>query len=334
MRICIFSLIVSIGLFAILLNEFYIPHQTFLGSKAIEIPSGFGSRMIADKLKQEGFIRSKWIFELYVTLRGEASSLKPGEYKFDRASVKTIAAALVKGAHQELVITLPEGSNIEDLGQILRTQGAKANAFEIFAAMHTFPELESTFPFLKDTTRISGLEGYLFPDTYHIFANATNEQIATDFLHNFDAKLSPELRQDIRNQNKTIRDIIIMASLIEREVVSDQDRAMVAGVLWKRIAIGMPLQVDATVLYAKEIQNHATQERLTRDDLTINSPYNTYKYRGLPVGPIGNPGLSAITAAIHPTISPYLYYLSAPDGRTIFSRTLDEHNAAKQKYLK
>ena len=126
-----------------------------------------------------------------------------------------------------------------------------------------------------------------------------------------------------------------MASLLEREVVSDKDRAIVSGILWKRLDRGIPLQVDATVLYAKKQQatTALAQSALTFKDLAIDSRYNTYKYRGLPLGPIGNPGLSAIQAAIHPAASPYLYYLSTPDGRTIFSRTLNEHNAAKRKYL-
>ena len=317
------------------INEIYLPHPRFAGSRTIEIPSGFGSRMIGDKLKSEGFIRSKWIFVTYISLRGIASSLKPGEYEFDNASVPFIANTLVKGNNQEAVITVPEGSTIEDLAQILRHGGLKATAFEAFANGRAFPDLESSFPFLKETAGISGMEGYLFPDTYHVFINATNEDIAGIFLRNFDKKVSSQMREDIQKSRKPLRDVVIMASLIEREVVSDHDRAIVSGILWKRIDRGIPLQVDATVLYAKRQQATAVlaQNALTLKDLAIDSPYNTYKYRGLPRGPIGNPGLSAIQAAIHPAASPYLYYLSAPDGRTIFSRTLQEHAAAKQKYL-
>ena len=330
--ICIVAGILVLGLSV---NEMYLPHPQFAGSRAIEIPSGFGSRMIGDKLKKEGFIRSKWMFVTYVSLRGIASSLKPGQYDFENASISRIAAALVKGNNQETIITVPEGSTIEDLAHMLRRQSLKATAFEAFANGRTFPIIESAFPFLKESARISGLEGYLFPDTYHVFTNATNEDIANIFLQNFDKKVSPEMRYGIQKNGKTLRDIVIMASLIEREVVSDQDRAIVSGILWKRIDRGIPLQVDATVLYAKKQQatTAITQSALTLNDLAINSPYNTYKYRGLPLGPIGSPGISAIQAAIHPAASPYLYYLSAPDGRTIFSRTLEEHVAAKRKYL-
>ena len=332
---------VLIGAFCVLfltagiLNEIYIPHPRFTGSQSVDIPAGFGSRMIADKLKHEGFIRSKWIFELYVTLRGEASLLKPGQYEFENASIKIIAQTLVKGSRHENAITVPEGSTVQDLGRILANQGLKTASFESFANSHTFPTLESAFPFLKEGIPISGLEGYLFPDTYHIFTNATNEQIAVIFLQNFDKKVTPELRHALQKNKKTLRDIIIMASMIEREVTSDHDRAIVSGILWKRITLGIPLQVDATVLYAKKQRatNDSKQSALTLDDLAIDSRYNTYKYRGLPLGPIGNPGLSAIQAAVYPAASPYLYYLSAPDGRTIFSRTLEEHNIAKRKYL-
>ncbi len=328
-----FIMVVIIFCIGITLNEWYLPHQRFAGSKTIEIPSGYGSRMIADKLKQEGFIRSKWFFALFVTLRGEASLLKPGEYEFDNASIKTIAHELVGGNYAEAIITLPEGGTIDDLNTILQNQRIKTAGFNVFAK-NPPDDVISTFPFARKAAATGGLEGYLFPDTYHLFLNATHKDIATAFLRNFSGKISP-LQGDIQKSGHSLHDIIIMASMLEREVVSDHDRAIVAGILWKRLQHNIPLQVDATVLYAKKSSSgdDPTKTPLTRDDLLIDSPYNTYKYRGLPAGPIGNPGLSAIMASLYPTISPYLYYLSAPDGRTIFSRTLEEHNRAKRKYL-
>ena len=149
-------------------------------------------------------------------------------------------------------------------------------------------------------------------------------------LQNFDAKFSNDLRQETLHQNHTTFEIITIASLIEKEVASDSDRALVSGILWKRMKLNIPLQVDATVLYARPKRIG----KVTLADTKINSPYNTYRYTGLPPAPIANPGLSAIRAALYPKKSPYLYYLSTPDGKTIFSKTREEHNRAKAKYLK
>lgn len=332
----IISLILMLTVTALSLNEIYFPHAQSQVTRTIEIPQGFGSRMIGDKLKTEGFIRSKWAFVTYVSLRGEASSLKPGTYEFTNAAIPQIATELIKGITQEIVITLPEGSSANDLADILTKQGLSAgNTFAQFATGLDAKTFASIYPFLSRSSYLSGLEGYLFPDTYHVFKKADQNQIANIFLKNFDKKVTPEMRDDITRSGKTLHDIIIMASLIEKEVVSDQDRAKVSGILWNRLRISMPLQVDATVHYIKKQNSSAPSSngKISLADLKLNSPYNTYKYRGLPAGPIGNPGLSAILAAIHPTPSAYLYYLSTPDGKTIYSKTLTEHNTAKQKYL-
>lgn len=318
------------------INEIYVPHPQFTGSRSIEIPPGFGSRMIGAQLKTEGFIRSKWTFVIYVSLHGEASYLKPGTYDLENASIPRIAQALVKGVVREKIITLPEGGTLNDLAQILEDQGMSAGAaFAQFAAYSQRQELEKKYPFLKQAGAISGLEGYLFPDTYYMFKDASAADVADMFLQNFDKKITPEIRTDITNYHKTLHEIIIMASLIEKEVISDQDRKMVSGILWNRLRLDIPLQVDATINYIKKQNNLAksTNGRVSRTDLLLKSPYNTYLHRGFPAGPIGNPGISAILAALHPTSSPHLYYLSTPDGRTIFSRTLEDHNKAKQKYL-
>ena len=149
-------------------------------------------------------------------------------------------------------------------------------------------------------------------------------------LDNFDKKVTSDIRREIERQKKTLFEIITMASLIEKEVRTEEDRSVVSGILWKRLSIGMALQVDATIVYI----TGKNTTRISSEETKINSPYNTYRRPGLPPGPIANPGLSAIHAAIYPKESPYLYYLSTPDGNTIFSRTLEEHNKAKSRYLR
>lgn len=317
--------------------EIYLPHSGFRGAKEVTIAPGLGSRMIAALLKQEGVIGSKWAFVTYISLSGDASSLKPGRYVFsDTETIPEISRAVVAGASQERVMVIPEGWNVADIARYLALQGIARE--EITRKFFAQPpdDLKRRFPFLSEKRGGMGLEGYLFPDTYRIFYGATLEEITLKMLENFDRKMAPDLREAIARQKKTIFEIVTMASLIEKEVAGDQDRALVSGILWKRLAAGIPLQVDATLVYIRN-QEPETGNRTTGGispaDKKVDSPYNTYRYAGLPRSPIANPGLSAIRAAISPRASPYLYYLSAPDGRTIFSRTLEEHNTAKAKYL-
>lgn len=323
---------------AIIGYQTYLPHADFSGSKTVTIETGLGSRKIGSLLKQEDIIDSKWVFVLYVSLKAVASGLKPGEYTWQNSiTIPELTRDLLRGGSIERVITIPEGWNIGEIAEYLAKNNiAPYDDFLRLAEKEGATRFRGNFPFLADAPQNAGLEGYLFPDTYRIFRDATPEDIITKMLANFDKKLTADLRAEITRQKKTIFDVIRMASLIEKEVVSDKDRAVVSGVLWKRLRLGIPLQVDATVVYAKQltINNKQPITRVMIEDTKIDSLYNTYKYYGLPPGPIANPGISAIRAAIYPQESDYLYYLSAPDGRTIFSRTLDEHNAAVARYLR
>lgn len=315
-----------------------LPHHVRPGTKHVIVAPGMGSRMIGAFLKQEGIIGSKWAFVTYVSLTGRASDLKPGAYEFpDTAAIPAIARDLVAGESRERIIVIPEGWNNFYIAEYFESQGI-ASRDEAMRFFKSPPDaIASLLEPLGGARRSSGTEGYLFPDTYRIFRDASLADITEKMVRNFDTKMTPELHREIARQKKSIFEIVIMASLIEKEVVSESDRVLVSGVLWKRLRAEIPLQVDATIAYA-QMQNgkRKTQSngKISLEDTKIDSPYNTYRYRGLPPGPIANPGLSAITAAVHPLPSPYLYYLSAPDGRTIFSRTLEEHNAAKAKYLR
>jgi len=184
------------------------------------------------------------------------------------------------------------------------------------------------FKFLKDKPLDKNLEGYLFPDTYNIEKNDGVKKIVEKMLENFGIKLDSQLREEIQKQGKSVFEIITMASLIEKEVRIYIDKETVSGVLWKRLDSNMPLQVDATIVYV------TGKKTVSKEETKIDSLYNTYKYLGLPFGPICNPGLDSIKAAIYPKESKYWYYLSTLEGETIFSRTLEEHNMNKAKHLK
>ena len=192
------------------------------------------------------------------------------------------------------------------------------------------------FDFLESKPENLSLEGYLFPDTYRVFASSSPEEIIYRFLSNFDKKLSPEIRAEIAKQGKTIHEIITLASIIEKEAPiflqkNSEDAKIISGIFWNRLRIGMALQTDATLSYIFEDKkpSHSGEE------LKVDSPYNSYLYRGLPPGPIANPGLVAIEAAIYPTKTDYLYFLTPIAGAEVYyAKTYAEHLNNKYKYLK
>lgn len=271
------------------------------------VKKGEGAKEIALNLKDQGLIRYGSFFRAYVLIYDQADKLKAGEYELSFSmNIPEITNKLVFGDRIKKIITIIEGWNLKDVEKYLKEQGINLE--------------QGLTP---------GLEGYLFPDTYEISPEDGINEIIKIMLDNFEKKITPELKEKIQSQEKTISQIITMASLIEKEVRTPEDKKIISGILWKRIKAGMPLQVDATVTY---ITGKKSIEIL-KEELEIDSPYNTYKYKGLPLGPICNPGLESILAAIYPQESEYWFYLSTPAGETIFSKTLKEHNAAKAKYL-
>ena len=186
------------------------------------------------------------------------------------------------------------------------------------------------FPILQDKPLGRCLEGYLFPDTYEIYVHATTTGIVTAMLSNLEKKLSPEIRAEIAAQGKTIFEVLVTASLIEKEVHGKEDKETVAGIIEKRLSAGIPLQLDATVVYLTRKRSTA----VSLEELRIDSAYNTYQNTGLPIAPIANPGLESILAVLSPKENPYWYYLSTPDGTTLFSATFQEHSIKKAKYLR
>ncbi|MDP3785354.1 MAG: endolytic transglycosylase MltG [bacterium] len=196
-------------------------------------------------------------------------------------------------------VTIPEGFTVRQIAERL--------------------EAEGLFPAADFMKLASADEGFLFPDTYEFFRTTAPERVILKMKDNFSKKVGAEVS----------RDVIIMASLLEEEAKTPEDKKIVAGILWKRLESGAALRVDATLTY---ITGRPSRE-LTDGDLKINSPYNTYRYPGLPAGPISNPGLETIDSALHPAPSPYWFYLSDKDGKLHYARTFEEHKANRLKYL-
>jgi len=306
--------------------EIYVPinpisHETITYTAT----KGWGDDEIAKDLEKMGIIRSNYFFRFYVIFSLQHSRLQAGKYNLSpRMSTYQIVKKMVQGDVLKNNLTILEGWDVRDTSKYLESKGICSG--EEFTRLIN-KDYSNEFDFLKDKPKDVSLEGYLFPDTYEASEGQACEDTIITMLTNFEKKLTPALRDQIRKQNKSIFDIVTMASMIEKEVKSLEDKKIVSGILWKRLKIGMPLQLDATINYITD-KSHPS---VAIKDTKIDSPYNTYKYYGLPKGPISNPGISSIIAALNPTETPYLFYLS--DGVTHYSKTLEEHNAARAKYL-
>jgi UPF0755 protein len=293
------------------------------------VAKGDSASAIAQHLMGERIIDSEFIFRMYVWEKG-LHRLQAGRYAVSaHMSAAAIADMMENGQvyYDYVKVTVPEGFTVADI-QARLTEADFLGKPQKRISDFIVADFTKQYDFLADTPAHAKLEGYLFPDTYQFERGVSSEFVVQKMLDDFGQKFTQALRQEAVRQGKSIYDIITMASIIEKEVRTGDDMKLVSGILWKRIALGMPLQTDATVSYA------VGRQELNLDDLRTDSPYNTYRYKGLPKGPIANPGLRAIQAALEPAGSDYLYYLSKPDGTTVFSRTLQEHNKAKATYLK
>jgi len=322
----------------------YLPKNSLSEKEVIfNIEKGEGSKDISFNLEKEGLVTWGPIFRIYVLITGVSGKLQAGKYLLSSSmNIPEMVKEFVVGDVMKEEITIIEGWNLRDIGFYLEGKGMfqaeelwelagfPAIDYSQVKDLPTPVDFSSDYNFLKEKPENIGLEGYLFPDTYQINKGATLEEIIRKMLNNFDQKLTPDLREEIKKQEKSIFEIVTMASLVEKEVRTKEEKELVSGILWKRLKAGIPLQVDATIIYV----TGRLQTKISKEETEIDSPFNTYKYRGLPLGPICNPGLESILAAMYPEDSQYLYYLSKPDGETVFSKTLEEHNLAKAKYLK
>lgn len=267
---------------------------------------------ISNKLAKDNVISSPFLFKVAVVLTGGQRGLFAGDYRFTESqNIFMIARRMVKGIQglPKVRITIPEGTNVYEMAYIYMQKLPNFNAPRFVALA------------LKN-------EGYLFPDTYNFLSNVKAEEIIKTMRNNFNEKTKP-LDAEITSSKRLFQEIIIMASIVEEEANSDEDRRAIAGILWKRLDTGMALQVDAPFYYIT-----GKRGAFTYDDLKIDSPYNTYMYKGLPKGPISNPGLKSIEATLSPLSTTHFYYLTGNDGITRYADTYDGHLRNKNVYLK
>lgn len=277
--------------FLLVFSLFFSAPDDFSSAAIVNIKENSSLRSVSRYLKDRKIIRSRAVFETFVIILGGEKYLASGDYFFEnKLPVFEVARRISKGERHlaPIRITIPEGFNVKEISETFSLKLAN------------FDENKFLLEAIKK-------EGYLFPDTYFFLTTDNEEDVLNSISNNFEKKISP-LRFEIISSRKTEKEIIIMASLIEEESKGDVDREIISGILWKRLSMGMALQVDAEP--------------------------NTYKERGLPRNPISNPGLKAIEAAIHPQNSPYIYYLHDKEGNIHYAKTFAEHVLNKNKYLK
>lgn len=304
--------LILFGLSALVSYLFFIrPPDAFPLDQLVEVRDGASVQEIALSLKEQRVVRSPLLFKALIMLWGTDRSVRAGDYLFkEPRDVFSVARAMSVGAFglEPIRIRIPEGAMVKDMAT---TFDKRLLRFD--------PEV------FKETAQ--PLEGYLFPDTYFFLPNASEKSIIEAMRQNFETHIEP-LRADMEAFGKPLSDIVIMASIIEREARNPEDRRKISSVLWNRIRKDMALQVDVTFLYT--IGKGTFQ--LTLKDLASDSPYNTYKHKGLPPTPIGSPSLDALDAAIHPAKTDFLFFLADHSGVTHFCKTYSCHQANKRRY--
>ncbi len=289
----------------------------------VDFPIGTTVRQMGSQLEHSGIIRSRYAFEFMRFVKH--GTLKAGEYRFDHpATVSEVYDRLLRGDVYTVAVTIPEGANIYDIAQRLEEAKLGTGADFLGAAVadvHLVQDMDPTAP---------SLEGYLFPDTYHLQRKATADKIAAAMVKRFRvAAESIGLTHDFRR-------VVTLASIVEKETPLQAERPLVASVMVNRLARNMPLMTDPTVIYAL-LREGRYRGTIYASDLTNDSPYNTYRHPGLPPGPIANPGLASLRAAMNPANTEYLYFVAATgdaSGPSRFAKTLQEHEQNVQAYRK
>ncbi len=301
------------------------PLSTQGSQVVIEIKKGGNLNSISSLLHQKGLIRYPQVFKLLAKIRGVVYNLKAGEYRLSPVMTPVeILNNIARGRVIQHQITVPEGYNIYQVGDLLQKHGFTKK--DTFLNKAFDPETIKKLGF-----NINSLEGYLFPETYYFEKNVSDYDILKKMVDTFKKRImTHETMAAVEKSNLSLHEIVTLASIIEKETGKEEERSLISAVFHNRLKKKMRIQSDPTVIYAiKDFDGN-----IRKKDLEIDSPYNTYRYAGLPPGPIANPGLNSIKTALHPANVNFLYFVSKKNGEHKFSLTLKEHNQAVLKYQK
>jgi len=292
--------------------------------RIVEIPLGTPAGRISRMLEEQGLIRSAFIFDIMLKITNRDSQLKAGEYLLNPAmNTMEVIQKLNEGTIVTHRIMIPEGYELKQIAAVLAREGLVDPERFLMLAQNAELVFGEQFPV---ELPIPSLEGYLFPDTYHFAKEQSEEAIIRQMVSRFVDVVISKVDLSLLDDKYTLHEVITLASIVEKEVIYDFERPLVAAVYHNRLNIGMRLQADPTVRYVMT----ENRSRVLYSDLEIDSPYNTYRYDGLPPGPIASPGLKSILAVLEPADVDYLYFVAKPDGTHQFSRTFEEHVAARR----
>jgi len=302
------------------------PYRGFDGPEQfVEIAPGTGASVIGARLAEAGVVRDARTFRVALWLSGRGRELKAGEYRFDRdATPFEVIDRIARGDVYKRLITFREGLTIHEMAQVFEERG--------FGAAAEFEQAAKNAGLIADLDpAATDLEGYLFPETYALPRGTTATELVTQMVGLFKRLYTEPLRAEAAAAGLSTRQIVTLASLVEKETARGEERPLVAAVYRNRLKIGMGMQADPTVIFA--LQRAGRYDgNLSREDLQFDSPYNTYRYPGLPPGPIASPGLASLEAAVRPAAVSHLYFVSRNDGSHVFADTLADHNRNVQQW--
>jgi UPF0755 protein len=303
------------------------PFRGYAGREQfVDLLPGDGTPAIARKLVAAGVVRDRWTFRLALMQTGAARRLRAGEYRFDHPMrAAEVVAMLARGDVYLRPVTFPEGLTVREMARIFESRGLGTADSFVEAARAGASLVADIDPSARN------LEGYLFPETYALSRHAGASELVRMMAARFHQVFTLELREAAASRRLTPREAVTLASLVEKETAQVDERPVIAGVYLHRLRLRMALQCDPTVIYALEARGQY-RGNLTHENLQVNSPYNTYRFPGLPPGPIAAPSRSSLDAVAHAEQVDYLYFVSRNNGTHVFAATLDEHNRNVRKY--
>jgi UPF0755 protein len=337
-----FIVLVTVVLGWFLSSELYFVTSQDVESMVFQIEKGESVKDLAKRLEEEGVIRHDWLFTKFVSLKGYDTKIQAGNYVVKAPiTLARVVEVLNRPSFEEKKITIIPGWDLKDIAEYFEKEGlstqdefydlAGVPASLYRGSVDNGETLNSDLKIFDDKPKYASLEGYFAPDTYRIYKDSTLEDVVLKLIAERDGQITEEMYAQIKKSGRTFYEVLVVASLLEKEVRSTEDKAVVADIFWKRLDAGWPLQADSSVHY---IVGTADSVFTSASDREVDSLWNTYKYPGLPRGPISNPSLESIVATIYPTHNDYWFFLTTFEGDVKYATTLEQHNANVNKYLR
>ncbi len=341
------KIIISILIFCIVIGVWFVYTELYTAEAQrvekvnFQINPGESVSILAERLEEQ-VIRNAWLFKKYIVFKGIDREIRQGNFEVTSPiTLSRVVQSLANPSVSEQTITILPGWSLREIAEYFEEEGVVSStdfdlvvgkpAYNYKVSKDKMVDLELDHKVVEDKPWYVSYEGYLAPDTYRIFKNASVEDILNKLVGHLDSQFTEEMYRDIEKSGRTVFEVITMASVVEREVRSKEDKARVADIFWRRYDLNWALQADSTVHYAVGTSGDVFTTQADRESL---SPWNTYKYPGLPQGPISSPSLETIKATIYPEANKDWYFLTDLEGEVHYAKTLEGHNLNVQKYLR